>query len=92
MLNQGGGEKKVEISASTLTEAFANISEKLGDDFKRRVLNDDGTPRSLINVYINGKNAKFSDGMETTLNDGDEIYILPAVAGGSELSDKDQDR
>ena len=92
MLNQGGGEKKVEISASTLTEAFANISEKLGDDFKRRVLNDDGTPRSLINVYINGKNAKFSDGMETTLNDGDEIYILPAVAGGSELSDKDLDR
>jgi len=92
VLNQGGGEKKVEISASTLTEAFANISEKLGDDFKRRVLNDDGTPRSLINVYINGKNAKFSDGMETTLNDGDKIYILPAVAGGSELSDKDLDR
>ena len=69
MLNQGGGEKKVEISASTLTEAFSSISEKMGDDFKRRVLNDDGTPRSLINIYINGKNAKFSEGMETTLND-----------------------
>jgi len=92
VLNQGGGEKKVEISASTLTEAFSSISEKMGDDFKRRVLNDDGTPRSLINIYINGKNAKFSGGMETTLNDGDEIYILPAVAGGSELSDKDLDR
>jgi len=92
VLNQGGGEKKVEISASTLTEAFSSISEKMGDDFKRRVLNDDGTPRSLINIYINGKNAKFSEGMETTLNDGDEIYILPAVAGGSELSDKDLDR
>ena len=33
----------------------------MGDDFKRRVLNDDGTPRSLINIYINGKNAKFSE-------------------------------
>ncbi len=84
MLNQGGGEKKVEISASTLTEAFSSISEKMGDDFKRRVLNDDGTPRSLINVYINGKNAKFSKGMETTLKDGDEINILPALAGGSD--------
>jgi len=92
VLNQGGGEKKVEISASTLTEAFSSISEKMGDDFKRRVLNDDGTPRSLINIYINGKNAKFSGGMETTLNDGDEIYILPAVAGGSDLSNKDLDR
>lgn len=92
VLNQGGGEKKIEISASTLTEAFAKISETMGDDFKRRVLNDDGTPRSLINIYVNGKNARFSEGMETALNDGDEIYILPAVAGGSELSTKELDR
>ena len=92
MLNKGGGEKKVEISATTLSEAFTNISQTMGDDFKRRVLNADGTPRSLINIYINGKNTKFFEGMETTLNDGDEIYILPAVAGGSELSNKDLDR
>ena len=55
----------------------------MGDDFKRRVLNNDGTPRSLINIYINGKNAKFSSGFDTELKVGDEIYILPAVAGGS---------
>ena len=64
----------------------------MGDDFKRRVLNDDGSPRSLINIYINGKNARFSGGMNTSLKDGDEIYILPAVAGGSELSSKEIDR
>jgi len=92
VLNHGGGEKKVEISAATLTEAFSKISESMGDEFKRRVLNDDGTPRSLINIYINGKNAKFSSGMETSLKDGDEVYILPAVAGGSELSSEDLDR
>jgi adenylyltransferase/sulfurtransferase len=93
VLNQGGGEKKTEISADSLTEVFVKISESMGDDFKRRVLENDGTPRSLINIYINGKNAKFSDGMETVLKDGDEIYILPAVAGGSEeLSSKELDR
>ena len=92
VLNQGGGEKKVEVSAATLTEAFSQISEKMGDDFKRRVLNNDGTPRSLINIYINGKNAKFSSGMQTTLQDGDDVYILPAVAGGSELSSEDLER
>ncbi len=93
VLNQGGGEKKTEISADSLTNAFAKISESMGDDFKRRVLENDGKPRSLINIYINGKNAKFSDGMETVLKDGDEIYILPAVAGGSkELSSKELDR
>ena len=83
VLNQGNGEKAVDLLADSLTDAFLKISELLGDDFKRKVLESDGsTPRSLINIYINGKNAKFSNGMNTTLNQGDEIYILPAVAGG----------
>jgi adenylyltransferase/sulfurtransferase len=100
VLNGGIGEKKTDIDADTLKDAFAKISETMGDDFKRRVLNEDGTPRSLINIYINGKNAKFSSGLDTTLSDGDEINILPAVAGGSsetggegsDLSEKELDR
>jgi adenylyltransferase/sulfurtransferase len=93
VLNSGGGEKKTEILSNSLQDAFTKISEIMGDDFKRRVLEGDGTPRSLINIYINGKNAKFSDGMETVLKDGDDVYILPAVAGGSEeLSKKDLDK
>ena len=92
VLNAGSGEKKTDIDVSTLSDAFAKISETMGDDFKRRVLNEDGTPRSLINIYINGKNAKFSAGLDTQLSDGDEVYILPAVAGGSDLSEKELDR
>ena len=100
VLNGGAGEKTTNIDANTLNDAFAKISETMGDDFKRRVLNEDGTPRSLINIYINGKNAKFSSGLDTTLSDGDVINILPAVAGGSsgtggevsELSEKELDR
>ena len=92
VLNRGSGERKIDISATTLSEAFTKISEQLGDEFKRRVLNPDGSPRSLINIYINGKNMRFSGGMEATLNEGDEIYILPAVAGGSELSSKELER
>jgi len=100
VLNGGAGEKTTNIDANTLNDAFAKISETMGDDFKRRVLNEDGTPRSLINIYINGKNAKFSSGLDTTLSDGDVINILPAVAGGSsgtgeevsDLSEKELDR
>jgi len=100
VLNGGAGEKKTNLDVNTLNDAFAKISETMGDDFKRKVLNDDGTPRSLINIYINGKNAKFSSGIDTSLNDGDEINILPAVAGGSngtggevsDLSEKELDR
>ena len=92
VLNAGGGEKKTELDTSTLKDAFEKISEIMGDDFKRRVLESDGSPRSLINIYVNGKNAAFSDGLDTPLKDGDEIYILPAVAGGSDLSEKELDR
>ena len=100
VLNGSAGEKKINLNVDTLNDAFAKISETMGDDFKRRVLNDDGTPRSLINIYINGKNAKFSSGLDTALSDVDEINILPAVAGGSseaggevsDLSEKELDR
>jgi len=100
VLNGGAGEKKTNLDADTLNDAFAKISETMGDDFKRKVLNEDSTPRSLINIYINGKNAKFSSGLDTALSDGDEVSILPAVAGGSnetggqvsDLSEKELDR
>jgi len=100
VLNGGAGEKKTNLDVDTLNDAFAKISETMGDDFKRKVLNEDGTPRSLINIYINGKNAKFSSGLDTALSDGDDVSILPAVAGGSsetggqvsDLSEKELDR
>lgn len=83
VLNAGGGEIKITMEADSLPDAFAKAVEKLGEGFGRKVLEADGSPRQLINVYINGKNAKFVGGMEAAISDGDEIYILPAVAGGS---------
>ena len=80
----GGGEQRIEMGVTSLADAFARAVEAKGPDFARRVMEPDGkTPRQLINVYINGKNAKFSGGMDAKLGDGDEVYILPAVAGGS---------
>lgn len=91
VLNRGGGEKRLSVSAETVGEAFAKAAEQMGEDFARRVLEPDGSPRSLINVYINGKNADFAGGSEAKLSDGDELYALPAVAGGS-LSEAELDR
>jgi adenylyltransferase/sulfurtransferase len=92
ILNGGGGERKATVSAARLDEAFGKVSGLMGDDFARRVLNADGTPRALINIYVNGKNSKFADGMNTELKDNDEVYLLPAVAGGSDLSGRELDR
>jgi adenylyltransferase/sulfurtransferase len=93
VLTKGSGEKKIPLDAVDLQDAFTKVTEQLGEDFKRKVLDLNGKPRSLINIYINGKNMRFSnDGMATKLNSGDSIYILPAVAGGSELKNEDLQR
>jgi adenylyltransferase/sulfurtransferase len=92
VLNKGQGEKKVPLDATDLQDAFTRISDQMGDDFKRRVFDHNGKPRSLINIYINGKNMRFSGGMTTQLKDGDSVYILPAVAGGAELTSEELQR
>jgi len=93
VLNKGKGEKKISLEAHDLLEAFTKVSDMLGDDFKRRVFDLNGKPRALINIYINGKNMRFnSNGMSTLLKDGDSLYILPAVAGGAELTNEDMQR
>lgn len=93
VLNKGKGEKKISLEAHDLLEAFTKVSDMLGDDFKRRVFDLNGKPRALINIYINGKNMRFnSNGMSTLLKEGDSLYILPAVAGGAELTNEDMQR
>ena len=93
VLNAGAGELKMPMDAASLPDAFSKAVAELGEGFGRRVLEPDGSPRRLINVYINGKNAKFVGGMEASISDGDEVYILPAVAGGSaDLSERELQR
>ncbi|MEO9321069.1 MAG: ThiF family adenylyltransferase [Nitrososphaera sp.] len=92
VLNKGQGEKKLSLEAADLQEAFTKVSDQMGEDFKRRVFDLNGKPRSLINIYINGKNMRFGGGMAAQLKDGDTVYILPAVAGGAELTSDELQR
>lgn len=92
VLNKGAGEKKVNVDASTLQDAINSVTSLFGEEFSRRVLDSNGKPRSLINIYVNGKNMRFTGGMGTSLNDGDQIVILPAVAGGSDFNNHELER
>lgn len=87
-LNRGAGERKVRLEAETLKDAIDALVMMLGNDFARRVLDANGKPKALINIYINGKNARFLGGLDAKLKDDDKIAILPAVAGG-ELKSED---
>ncbi len=88
-LNKGAGEKRVNIEAVTLKDAIDALVMMLGNDFARRVLDANGKPKPLINIYINGKNYRFLGGIDAELKDGDKVSILPAVAGGSISSSGD---
>ena len=49
---------------------------------KARLCDDDGELRHFVNIYINGEDIRYIDGTATELSDGDEVSIVPAVAGG----------
>ncbi len=49
---------------------------------RERLCEESGELRRFVNVYVNGEDVRFLDGLETALGDGDEISIVPAVAGG----------
>lgn len=49
---------------------------------KERLLDETGELRRFVNIYINGEDVRFTDGVNTPLKDGDEVSIVPAVAGG----------
>jgi sulfur-carrier protein len=49
---------------------------------KARLCDESGKPRRFLNLYVNDEDIRFLDGTATTLNDGDQVSIVPAVAGG----------
>jgi molybdopterin synthase sulfur carrier subunit len=75
-----GGEEEVEVDGETVGEALDAVFEA-HDELRERIT-EDGTLRRFVNVYVSGEDIRFQDGLDTQLSDGDEVTILPAVAGG----------
>ncbi|HEX8749798.1 MAG TPA: MoaD/ThiS family protein [Nitrospira sp.] len=78
-LTKGQGE--VEAQASSI----ANMIETLNNahpGLKDRLCDESGELRRFVNIYVNEEDIRFLKGKETALNDGDEVSIVPAIAGG----------
>ena len=76
------GEDKASVDAGTMVEVVESLEEQF-PGLKARICDDDGELRSFVNVYVNGEDIRFLDGMGSARSSGDEISIVPAVAGGS---------
>jgi sulfur-carrier protein len=75
-----GGEAEVQVEGSNVGEALDAVFAAYGD--LRERITEDGTLRRFVNVYVSGEDIRFQQGLETGIKDGDEVTILPAVAGG----------
>lgn len=77
-----GGESKVTAEGPTLEALMANL-EASYPGIKERLVDESGQLRRFVNIYVNGDDVRFLDGTQTALKDGDEVSIVPAVAGGA---------
>jgi MoaD family protein len=75
-----GGEAEAEVSGGTVGEVLDALYARF-DDLQERISDGEGL-RRFVNVYLGGEDIRFLDGLETPVDDGDEVTILPAVAGG----------
>jgi molybdopterin synthase sulfur carrier subunit len=76
-----GGAKAVEGSGATLDELFSDLDSRHPGLRDRLV--DPGGLRRFVNVYLNDEDVRFLGGLETPVTDGDQVTVLPAVAGGA---------
>jgi molybdopterin synthase sulfur carrier subunit len=78
-LTKGQGE--VEAQASDIANMIETLNEA-HPGLKDRLCDESGELRRFVNIYVNEEDIRFLKGKETSLNDGDEVSIVPAIAGG----------
>jgi molybdopterin synthase sulfur carrier subunit len=76
-----GGEAKVSASGSSIAGVIDDLNARF-PGIKDRVCEADGEIRRFVNVFVNGQNVRKLDGAATSVKSGDEIGIIPAMAGG----------
>lgn len=75
-------QSKVTGEGTTLESLVSNLEGSF-PGVKERVMDESGQLRRFVNIYVNGDDVRFIDGLGTALKDGDEVSIVPAVAGGA---------
>ena len=74
-------EELVEVNASTVGGAITELQSRY-PGIRERLVDDTGAIRRFVNVYVNEEDIRFLQNQETPLNGGDELSIIPAIAGG----------
>lgn len=73
---------EIELDGTTVEEVLAALSDEYPET-KKALFDESGQLRSFINIFVNENNIKNLQGYQTTVKDGDEIMLIPAIAGGA---------
>ncbi len=76
------GQSEVSVGASNVDQVLVELEGRF-PQIRQRLRDDEGALRRFVNLYVNGEDVRFLKGLETGLKEGDEVSIIPAVAGGS---------
>ena len=76
-----GGQGSAQLEGATVGDVLNALYDRHGE-LRDRVAGDDGELRRFVNVYLDGEDVRFLEGLATAVPDGAELQILPAVAGG----------
>ena len=76
-----GGQRAVTAEGGTVAELIDDI-ERRYPGFRSQLVDEGGQLHRFVNVYLNDEDVRFLQGAETALSEGDEVSILPALAGG----------
>ena len=71
----------VEVQGKTVQELLASL-DKNYPGLKERICDESGQIRRFVNIFVNGEDIRFKEGPSTTVADGAEVSIIPAIAGG----------
>jgi sulfur-carrier protein len=75
------GASEVSAEGATLVEVLDSLDSSY-PGIKGRVLDESGELRRFVNVYVDDDDVRFADGLHTSIKDGGQVSIIPAVAGG----------
>ena len=75
------GADKVEVDADSLGGLISALDDQY-PGMKDRLLDENGELRYFVNLYLNNEDVRFLEGLGTSIKSGDEVSIVPAVAGG----------
>ena len=81
-------QAEVEAEGDTIESLIENL-EASYPGLKERICDESGNVRRFVNIYLNDEDIRFLDGSATAVSDGDDISIIPAIAGGSSDDERD---